>query len=274
MSRKHFPAFGPVNPRWSLTASLAYTSRGVKTLSLRKFIVTPYNAYFRACCEFFASPTPKALICSVGLSKNSRTCTSFMAYFAAQRKSNLRASSSLTFSTGWFLPNRTKAKNWNALLNVRHASNSLMASGSLDLQGLDVLSSRPRMETVPLRRTSRPLELILFTTGFPSDCGEVTARGDVSSSSSVLFSSASLMGRLAVFLFKIANNDNNYNNVNNHNKTNKYNNYNNMNINKIISIIKITPIIKLFVPFWGLHHRIGVPLALDSGGRHNGRCAW
>ena len=96
------------------------------------------------------------------------------------------------------------------------------------------------METVPLRKTSRPLELILFTAGFPSDCV---------SSSSVSFASESLMGRLAVFLFKNANNDDNYNNVDNHIKTNNYNNYNNMNINDIISIIKITPIIKVFVPF-------------------------
>jgi hypothetical protein len=60
---------------------------------------------------------------------------------------------------------------------MRDALNSLLASGSLDLQGLSEHSSRERMETVPFLRTFRPLELILLE----ADCGQVSISDSVSS---------------------------------------------------------------------------------------------
>ena len=90
---------------------------------------------------------------------------------------------------------------------MRDALNSLRASasGSLDLQGLSEHSSREGMETVPLLRTLRLLELILLE----ADCGEVSISDSVSSGFSC---GAETAAALARFLFNKKNNHTNYNN--------------------------------------------------------------
>ncbi len=108
------------------------------------------------------SPIAKAPACSGGelnlLLKNYSILEVFKAYGTAQRMTIMRAASSLTFSTGLSLPYKTKEKNANDLLNVMEESNSLLALGSLDLQGCSDDSSSSRKETTSLGRILRPLE--------------------------------------------------------------------------------------------------------------------
>ena len=134
-----------------------------------------------------------------------RLCKELLHTGAAERKVIMRVSSSLTFSTGRCLPFSTNEKNLNGLLSMRDALNSLLASGSLDLQGLSEHSSRERMETVPFLRTFRPLESIPFE----ADCGEVSISDSVSSGFSCGYETTAALAR---FLFNKKNNHNNYNN--------------------------------------------------------------
>jgi hypothetical protein len=60
---------------------------------------------------------------------------------------------------------------------MRYALNRFVGIGSLDLQGLYEHSSSERMETVPLLRMFRHLELILLE----EDCREVSISDSVSS---------------------------------------------------------------------------------------------
>jgi hypothetical protein len=85
-----------------------------------------------------------------------------------------------------------------------YALNSLRASGSLDLQGFSEHSSSERMETDPLLRMFRPLQLILLE----EDCWEVSVSDSVSFGRS---SGAETAAALVRFLFTMKNNHDNFN---------------------------------------------------------------